>query len=159
MQSDTNLGTAAKAFVIKATMFLLLNREVHLDYPSGNIRGALQRRGRQKSQEVKRDSSLLKHKELNSTNNLNQLGSRFFTRASRKEYSPIVTLIHWVQALWNMELRNSWAMPCPDLSTTELWDNKNVLILVAKFVEISYRSYRKWMQIFTNFYVRSKIFL
>lgn len=50
MQSDTNLGTAAKPFVIKATMFLLLNREVYLDYPSGHIRGALQRRrGRQKS--------------------------------------------------------------------------------------------------------------
>ena len=94
MQSDTNLGTAAKAFVIKATMFLLLNREVYLDYPSVNIRGALQRRGRQKSQEVKRDSSLIKHKELNSTNNLNQLGSRFFSRASRKEYSLIVTLVH-----------------------------------------------------------------
>ena len=50
MQSDTNLGTAAKVFVIKATVFLLLNKEVHLDYPSGHIRGALQRRrGRQKS--------------------------------------------------------------------------------------------------------------
>ena len=50
MQSDTNLGTAAKVFVIKATVFLLLNKEVYLDYPSGHIRGALQkRRGRQKS--------------------------------------------------------------------------------------------------------------
>ena len=51
IQLNTSLGTAVRTFVIKATMYLLLNREVVLDYPGGHITWTLQRRrGRQKSQ-------------------------------------------------------------------------------------------------------------
>ena len=43
--------------------------------------------------EEKQGPQSCKHKELNFTNSRNELGSRFFPRASRKEHSPVDSLI------------------------------------------------------------------